>query len=155
MRTLHRATRKHEHAAGKYAWLRDRVDKVVNEFATAFHADGRFPEWQRLVDRFAKTANVASPPDFEKLAAVEAAQNELCIAYALLQRSDPRVDRVEYEPPLDGCEQSIDFRATGNGLTLYVDVKTIQPQFKDRWDQFKKANTEKWFPENTVVDPIF
>ena len=36
-------------------------------------------------------------------------------------------------------------------LPIYVDVKTIKPEDKDRWEQFEKAVNEEWFPENVNV----
>lgn len=76
----------------------------------------------------------------------------MCVAGALLVNESPRFVRLDYEPPLEGCRQSIDFRATAEkGLTWFVDVKTIQPKSIDRWDQFEKANEEQWFPNNVKV----
>lgn len=57
-----------------------------------------------------------------------------------------------YEPPLPGCAQSIGFRAvSADVLTVYVDVKTIRPEPKDRWEHFEKAVREGWFPENVTL----
>jgi len=33
-------------------------------------------------------------------------------------------------------------------LTAFIDVKTIIPEPKDRWDQFEKAKEEEHFPDN-------
>jgi hypothetical protein len=38
--------------------------------------------------------------------AVDEAQNELCIASAVLRNKDVRFIRVEYEPPLPGCAKT-------------------------------------------------
>lgn len=36
-------------------------------------------------------------------------------------------------------------------MTVFVDVKTIQPKSIDRWDRFETANRERWFPDNASV----
>ena len=83
---------------------------------------------------------------------VNEAHNELCVASQLLANSEPRFTLLEYEPALAGCAKSIDFRATTvDGLTLYIDVKTIRPKPKDRWPQFETARDTAWFPENVHV----
>jgi hypothetical protein len=83
---------------------------------------------------------------------VDEAHNELCVASAILANEKPHTARLEYEPPLQDCKKSIDFRATAeDGSLNYVDVKTIKPLSKDRWDQYEKAREEKWLPENVHV----
>lgn len=83
---------------------------------------------------------------------VDEAHNELCVVSQLLANAEPLFTLLEYEPALPGCAKSIDFRATtADGLTLYVDVKTIKPKPKDRWDQFVKAREDGWLPENVHV----
>ena len=37
-------------------------------------------------------------------------------------------------------------------MTFYIDVKTIKPESKDRWEQFVRARKEKWLPENVGVE---
>jgi hypothetical protein len=58
--------------------------------------------------------------------------NELLIAKQFLQ--DEFCASVEYEPPLDGSEKSIDFLFhTTEGKRIFYDVKTIHPEDRDRW----------------------
>src|SRR4029077_12119372 len=48
--------------------------------------------------------------------------------------------------------QTIDFRATGDdGLIAYVDVKTIKPAPRDRWDQYEKAQEKSLFPARAHI----
>jgi hypothetical protein len=85
---------------------------------------------------------------------VDEAYNELCVASQLLANLDPRFTLLEYEPALTNCARSIDFRVTANNdMTLYVDVKTIKPKPKDRWDQFVKACEDAGFPR-TSTSPL-
>jgi hypothetical protein len=59
---------------------------------------------------------------------------------------------LDYEPPLPGGAKSIHFRAAVEDRTaFYVDVKTIKPAAKDRWEQYEKAQQEQWLPENVHV----
>jgi hypothetical protein len=84
--------------------------------------------------------------------AVDEAHNELCIASALLDNANPQFTCLKYEPILPDCAKSIDFCATTDaGLIVYVDVKAIKPQAKDRWEQFERALAEGWFPPNVSV----
>src|ERR1035437_3150565 len=102
------------------------------------------------MNRFTEAVTAVLNHGFSKFSAVEEAHNELCIAATLLANENPRFARLDYEPQHEGSAQSIDFRATTeDGLTVYVDVKTIQPKAKDRWDQFERANEEKWFPDRS------
>jgi hypothetical protein len=133
-------------------WVNDYAAAVSNAFAATFRADDRMPDRQRLMKRFTKAVSAVLKHGFSKFSAVEDAHNELCIAGALLASENPRFGRLDYEPRLGGSAKSIDFRATTEeGLTVYVDVKTIQPKAKDRWDQFERAQEEKWFPDNVRV----
>lgn len=133
-------------------WINGYATAVAGAFTAKFRADCRFPDWPRLMNRFAKAVSAVLKHGFPTFSAVGEAQNELCIADALLAYENPRFARLDYEPRLDGSAKSIDFRATAEeGRTLFVDVKTIQPKAKDRWDQFCEANEAKWFPDNASV----
>ncbi|HMJ60979.1 MAG TPA: hypothetical protein VK493_04420 [Bryobacteraceae bacterium] len=134
------------------AFVESYSEEVLDTFTAKFEADDRFPDWSRLARRFREATNSVLKHGFSKFSAVEATHNELCIAEALLASEKPRFARLDYEPALNGYNQSIDFRATAeNGLTLFVDVKTIQPESKDKWDQFQTAKDEQRFPDNIIV----
>jgi len=133
-------------------WMNNYAATVGEAFAALFQADARFQDWRRPMDRFTEGVSSVLKHGFSRFLAVEEAQNELCIAEALLANSTLRFARVEYEPRFDGCSQSIDFRATtAGGQIVYADVKTIQPRAKDRWEQFERAKHEKWLPDNMSV----
>jgi hypothetical protein len=125
--------------------------EVLGIFGELFAADaGRFADGQRLLRRFNEAVDHAL--NSSPLSAFGEAHNELCVARALLRSSKPRFSSLAYEPPLNGCAKTIDFCGKSDeGLIVYVDVKTIAPVPKDRWEQFEKAQREKWFPENVRV----
>lgn len=135
------------------AWVKDYAAEVQETFGQEFDDTAeRFNDGKVLLDRFNAAIESALNNGRGYFRAVDEAHNELCVAVALLANTKLRFIRVEYEPPLPGCAKTIDFRATaGNGQIAYVDVKTIKPEDTDRWEQFEKARTEGWFPDNIVV----
>jgi hypothetical protein len=135
----------------------DQINSYAAEVNTVFskefagHAD-RFKAPERLLQRFNDAVCSMFLNGRRLIAGVDESHNELCVASQLLANVATRIAVLEYEPVLPGCAKSIDFRAcTDQGLTVYVDVKTIKPKPKDRWDQFAKAGREGWFPENINV----
>lgn len=110
----------------------------------------RFPDGHRLLRRLNETVDQALTGSPFRM--VSEAHNELCIARALLLNKAPRFASLAYEPVLTGCVKSIDFcGVSADGLTVFVDVKTIMPEPKDRWEQFERARTENRFPDNHIV----
>lgn len=134
-------------------WLKSYSAEVAATYSQRFGDEGsRFRDGQRLVERFKQAVAQVLKTNRTAFRAVNEAHNELCIAYALLQLSNPRFSSVCYEPQLDHCTKSIDFRADASeGVTVFIDVKTIKPKDIDRWEQYEKAQKEKWFPENVNV----
>lgn len=81
-----------------------------------------------------------------RVAAIGETHNEVCIARALLMNAKLRFSSLAYEPALPGGAKLIDFCAlSAQGMTVYVDVKTIVPVPTDRWEQFERAQREEWF----------
>jgi hypothetical protein len=134
-------------------WVKNYAGEVTETFTKEFQATAdRFRSWQQLIDRFTKAVDFVLKNGHTHFKAVDEAHNELCIASATLSIQEPKITRLEYEPVLSGTAKSIDFRATAdNGLIIYIDVKTIKPESKDRWEQFKRAVEEKWLPERVTV----
>jgi hypothetical protein len=135
------------------AWLSAYAKEVQDTFATEFGAaEVRFPHWRRPLARFTEAVDHVLKDGRVYFSAVDEAHNELCVASAILANENPHIARLEYEPPLQDCKKSIDFRATAeDGSLYYVDVKTIKPVSKDRWDQYEKAWEEKWLPDNVHI----
>lgn len=134
-------------------WLDRYRTNVVDTFSSHFKAEEtRFPGWMPIVECFAKRIDNVLSVGRSAFAAVDEIHNEICIAEALLNNTKPYFVAIDYEPTLEGCSQTIDFRAeTDDGLTAFVDVKTIKPLSKDRWDQFEKARQEGWLSENVQL----
>jgi hypothetical protein len=132
-------------------WLEEYRTKVIAGFTPVFSgAVGRFPDGKRLLRRFNET--VDSVRGGSLFRSVDEAHNELGVAKALLSNTKPLFSGLAYEPPLGGATKSIDFRASSDdGYIIFVDVKTIRPDPKDRWDQFERALRENWFPENVIL----
>lgn len=124
--------------------------EVSDTFGCIFDGEkNRFKSGHRLIVRFMAAIDGVLKNGRGKFSAVDETHNELCIAASILRNPNPKFSRVEYEPSLAGCAKTIDFRAlTADGVTFFIDVKTIKPKPKDRWDQFEKASKECWFPEN-------
>jgi hypothetical protein len=132
---------------------------VVDAFTLDFQQSGsRFRSSARLINKFTGAIDSVLANGRDHFHVADEAHNELCIARALLANQEPRFIALDYEPPLPGSAKTIDFRATTtDGFVLFVDVKTIKPRRRDRWDQFEKAVEEEWFPANTniVLDKEF
>lgn len=135
------------------AWLKSYAAKVHETFGAEFRAaDDRFARWKPVLQRFTDAVHYVLTHGRGYFAAVDEAHNELCIASGILGNSNPRIVRLDYEPPLPGCAKSIDFRAAGeDGTVFHVDVKTIKPAARDCWEQYEKAQQEQWLPENVNV----
>lgn len=129
--------------------VNDVFDGVFKTAEKQFEKDGPC-----LLQRFHAAIDELLKVGRGKFRAVDEMHNELCVAAAILQNPNPKFNVLAYEPPLAGCSKSIDFRAkTTDDLTLFVDVKTIKPMPKDRWEQYEKALKEGWLPDN--VKPFF
>ncbi len=139
--------------ADDVAWLKSYAADVEAEFRERFAAaSDRFNESEKLLSRFTTAVEAVLKYGRSKFRAVDEAHNELCVAAALLDNSAPRFVRLEYEPPLPGSAQSIDFRATSDdSWIVYVDTKTIKPQARDRWEQFEETRRQGLFTPNVEL----
>lgn len=133
-------------------WIESYRVQVLDIFCSRFEdASARFADGARLTTRFNSAVDTLLERGRGYFRAVDEAHNELCIAQALLSNSNPRFERLDYEPPLSGTDKSIDFRTVYEDVTAFIDVKTIKPAPQDRWDQYQRALEEGWFPENVSV----
>jgi len=119
-------------------------EEVVSTFEPALSEDGRLDQPHTLIDRFREAVRAMLKTGPSSFGSVQGAHNELCIARVLLQY---RFSEIHYEPPLEGTEKTIDFRASGDA-TVFIDVKTIRPDAKDAWDKFQEAVRKGFLPEN-------
>ncbi len=128
------------------------ASNVVEAFSSRFRAaDNQFTGWKRLIENFCQAVGAVRKHGTQLLGNVNAMHNELCIADAILADTTLQIRRLDYEPRLRGCSKSIDFRVIVESMTLFIDVKTIQPEWKDKWNQYEKAKKENWIPENIRV----
>ena len=134
-------------------WISSYQAQVVTTFTSRFCESGdRFVGWQRLIDPFSAAVETVRRQGRSKFRAVDEAHNELYIAHAILSNRSPTFGRVEYEPALFGTARSIDFRCAADpDLTVYVDVKTIKPEARDRWEQYERAVCKKLLPEHARI----
>ncbi len=135
------------------AWLNGYASDVRDTYGAEFSAaEDRFARWRPLLRRFTDAVDYVLQNGRGHFSAVNETHNELCIASAILANPNPRIVRLDYEPPLPGCAKSIDCRATAEDGTIFcVEVKTIKPAAKDRWEQYEKAQQEQWLPGNVHV----
>ena len=104
------------------------------------------------LDRFrASVERLGQHPTGAALAAVDECHNELCVLQELLEQEDHPFSVLEYEPPLPNTEQRIDFRATNDIATWFVEVKTIHPELKDRWEQYEQVVRSGHITDNVTI----
>jgi hypothetical protein len=134
-------------------WAESYVDRVARALRVRLEPHSpRFPESHRLLDRLSAALKAVVKHGWSKFSGIDEAHNEICVAIAILESREPPVARLLYEPPLVGTSKSVDFVAEYvGGATCFVDVKTIVPRSKDRWEQYATAQGEGWLPDNVSV----
>ena len=102
----------------------------------------------RLVGRFDEAWYAWSEKQILDARQITETVNELLIAKRFLQES--LCARLDYEPPLDGSDKTIDFVFhTTQGERIFYDAKTIHPTDKDAWERYEKMKYEGWFAPGT------
>jgi hypothetical protein len=132
------------------AWLHSYESATRSHFEPRFGAyQPRFAHGADLLERHSAAIREVIAQGRHHFHAVDEAHNEICVADAIL--SDPSTAEASllYEPPLPNTVKTIDYavRERDGKITL-VDVKTIKPQPRDRWDQYERAVKEGWLPKN-------
>lgn len=103
-------------------------------------------------DRFRSSVETLRvQPTGAALAAVDECHNELCVAEELLLCSDHPFSLIEYEPALPWGDQRIDFRATNDRATWFVEVKTVHPELKDRWEHYERMVGAGHITDNVTI----
>jgi hypothetical protein len=134
-------------------------DKLLHAEVTELHFQGvvsshirRLKGAESCLDRFrSSVSRLRQQPNLAALAAVDECHNELCILQELLEQQDHPFSLVEYEPPLPNGDQRIDFRATSDVATWFVEVKTIHPELKDRWEQYEHVIQSGQVTDNVTI----
>lgn len=113
----------------------------------------RFPSVDRLLGRFAGIRSRLLHSDATDLNPIREVHNELAVAHQILSTSaEPVCTRLEYEPALQACRQRIDFHVLlSDGTSFYAEVKTVQPEFIDRWDDYRSTMDRELLPDNVHV----
>lgn len=132
------------------AWLQAYQVSTLDHFRPRFDAYApRFAHGEALLSRHSAAIQEVIRQGRAQFRAVDETHNEICVADAVLSDSSTGNATLLYEPPLPNTDKTIDFvlREADGRLTL-VDVKTIKPQPRDRWDQYERAIKEGWLPKN-------
>lgn len=142
-----------EFTAADASWLQEYCDAIHLHYNGLFsRSSTSFPESSALLQRFADARDAVISEGWKTWAGLDAAHNELCVAGAILEAPNYPVEELAYEPPPSEGAKTIDFRAEGHdGRVWFVDVKTIAPDFIDRWEQFEAAKTHEWLADRTEL----
>lgn len=131
-------------------WLEAYETSTLNYFRQRFaiHVP-RFADSDRLLDRYSEAIRAVIAQGRRHFRAVDEAHNEICVAEAVLSDPSTFAAILRYEPPLPNTDRTVDFvlQEPDGRLTL-IDVKTIKPQPRDRWDQYQRAIKDGWLPKN-------
>ena len=132
------------------AWLREYEASTVNHFGPRFAAYAqRLAHGETLLARYSEALREVLAQGRAHFHAVDEAHNEICVADAVLSDPSTLEATLLYEPPLPNTKRTIDFvLQEADGRLTLVDVKTIRPQPRDRWDQYERALAEGWLPKN-------
>ncbi len=136
--------------AADIAWLHEYRANTLAYFLPRFKVFApRFAHGETLLDRVAKAVEEVIAQGRDYFPVVDEAHNEVCVADAILADSSTTDAELLYEPPLPNTDKTIDFalREADGRLTL-IDVKTIKPRPRDRWEQYERALKEGWLPKN-------
>ncbi len=133
------------------------IEQVTTETYTYLEANAsRLTMGSSLLKRFKDACAAWRTGKRRTVDQITEAVNELLVARRFLQAE--RCLRVEYEPPLDGTQKTIDFLFyTTEWNRVFYDVKTVHPQTGDGWSLYERACKEGWFSPGTklVLDPAW
>ena len=134
------------------SWVAEYYGLAWRHYRDLFADIRVFPQAPDLLERFRKAKDSVMSGGWAHWSGVDTAHNELCVAGAILQAANYRIDELVYEPAPANCGQSVDFRARGSdGRLWFVDVKTIAPELIDRWEQFEMAASQNWMSDRTEL----
>ena len=129
-------------------WFAEFIAAVESDVCDGLLSDGRFTNAQTLITRFRDAAERLLDGGLDHLNEFNEVLNEIGVAHQILATEPaPRAAALDYEPSMSSCDQRIDFRVAldDGGTVLYVEVKTIHPDFKGRWEQYR------WVLENDLL----
>lgn len=136
--------------AADIEWLQEYERSTLDHFRPRFAAyGGRFASAETILARYSDTIRELIAQGRAHFSPVDEAHNEICVADAILSDPSTTTSTLLYEPPLSNTDRTVDFvlREAEDKCTL-IDEKTIEPQPRDRWDQYQRAIAEGWLPSN-------
>lgn len=106
---------------------------------------------QKLLSKYQSACTAWNNRKVQHVKDIASTVNELCIARLIL--NDKKVTAASYEPQLEGTGQSIDFLVfpAGSEARIFYDVKTVQPEERDAWDRYKRAQSMSRFALHTEL----
>lgn len=128
------------------------VSKVEQDLITVVESNkNRFPSGDRLINRYRDAISRVRKGGYCQFKEFHEVHNELCTAVVILEdKSEPMVQKLEYEPQISKCDKRFDFHVMmSDNNTRYLELKTIHPISQDDWYKYQKALMDKRFPENT------
>jgi hypothetical protein len=134
-------------------WVAGYVTDVVSglQERLAPHV-GRFPDGERLIQRMVRARDAVLQHGWAHMRAIDEVHNEACVAIAILEANDPPATLLRYEPKLAGTNQTIDFVSEYAGeQPCFIDVKTIAPQTRNRWEQYAAAQEKGFMSDRATV----
>ncbi len=129
------------------------IEKIKADLcAVVADASDRFPSGSDLINRFGAAAVQLVRAGLDRLNHFQEVHNELCVAVALVENTDPVCSLIEYEPRFPDCQKRFDFRAEfGSGPARLFEVKTIHPIAQDDWGRYESAVQTARFPDNAQL----
>jgi hypothetical protein len=131
------------------------VKQFKNEFDQSIVKDlqskkDRFPDCEKLIDKWNSlhVQEQSLPQDLKTLLEIA---NHISVANVLLEEPRAYCELMEYEVPLPGGQEKIDFRLHYKESQINCDVKTIQPEPKNEWEAYKAFMQKEYMPE--LIDP--
>lgn len=132
------------------AWLHEYEQSTLSHFRPRFTEYGpRFARGETLLARYSAAIQDLIAQGRAHFRPVDEAHDEICVADAILTDPSTAEATLLYEPTLPNTDKTVDFvLQEAEGKCTLVDVKTIKPQPRDRWDQYQRAINERWLPKN-------
>ncbi len=119
----------------------------VQKFYSVQNKASRYPSFNKLIRKFQDYLD-GNLTDADRLKSL---CDEIAVANWLFTLFQDTLTEAVYEQELPGGK-NIDFLIkTKDGRRIYFDVKTLNPDAKDGWDNYQKINAENLFSGNTHI----
>lgn len=112
----------------------------------------QFPGYDKLIAKWDElhVQEQSLPQDLKALLEIA---NHISVANVLLNEPRAYCELMEYEVPLPGGQEKMDFRLHYKDSQVNCDVKTIQPEPKNRWEAYKAFMQKEYLPEPIESTP--